>query len=523
MSEPVQPIRPELLAAKIEKIQNFEYPELLEQFEKEPQLIRALWFLQFVSQPANYAGGLSRFALDFIAAQSHRIGTTRMLAAKTTAGLYRLQDAVEILHELNGSETHTLFGDDAWKVENEYLSGQFENWDGLYERSRPRPSHRECKALLLRRLTPQAANDICRSAAEHGLARYFKELCELPHTALLGKNEIKRSRGLSSLEGAPWYFANVADALFAFMEERAEKLRSRLAETEVTKQIRRWTEKSRSMRRPIMFVGNSRFGKSESIELEAMADPGSCRLVETPESNALSDLLREVAKSLGLEVGPQAAGRELRDRIEYVLRFSKLQLIFDEAQFLLPSNYSRSTAPARLNWVRRTIMDRDIPAVFVCTPQSYLPAKRRFVKTTGFAMEQFDERILNTVQLPDELGERDLLAIARIHFRDLEEEYLRFVVDTVLATERNFVSDIEKIAALANDNARERARCRPILADIEAAIADVLPTICQTSTAPQKRSIRRPCKPSAEPLLTPRRGLETLSRDRLARPEEIPA
>jgi hypothetical protein len=203
--------------------------------------------------------------------------------------------------------------------------------------------------------------------------------------------------------------------------------------------------------------------------------PESCRLVATPASNALGDLIREVAISLGMEVAGQYGGRDLRDRVDYVLRFSHLQLCFDESQLLLPASFSRNTAPARLNWVRRSVMDQGVAAVFVCTPQSYLPAKRRFVKATGFAMEQFDERILKTVQLPEELSEADLLAVARIHFTDLSEEYLQFVVAKALATERNYVSDIEKIATLAKDNAREHGRKLPVLADIKAAIADVLP------------------------------------------------
>jgi hypothetical protein len=103
-------------------------------------------------------------------------------------------------------------------------------------------------------------------------------------------------------------------------------------------------------------------------------------------------------------------------------------------------------------------MDQGVPAVFVCTPQSYLPARRRFVNPTGFAMEQFDERILKSVHLPEELCEADLLAVARIHFSELADEYLQFVVNTALATKRNFVSDIKKIATLAKDSAREHGR-----------------------------------------------------------------
>ena len=68
MSERVMPIRSELLAGKIEKLLNYELPELLTEFTEEPRLIRARWLLEYVSKPDNYPGGLTKFAQDFIAA-----------------------------------------------------------------------------------------------------------------------------------------------------------------------------------------------------------------------------------------------------------------------------------------------------------------------------------------------------------------------------------------------------------------------------------------------------------------------
>ena len=513
MNEPVQPIRPELLAAKMEKIENFEQPRLLEEFTADARLVRALWFLQWVSQPQNYPGGLSKFAADLTDASVDLIGTAHMTNVRASDKFSR-KDAIAIFRELPDCERYDLFGSNDSVFVNAFFT-EAERWDDYAPESTE--SRKDCEALLVAKMTPALLRSRLSDIARRRLAEYFKQLCELPHVGFR-RPDLDRDRG----HGAPWYFGNIAEALLAFMDARADQLRSRLAETEVTKEIRRWIGKSRSMCRAVMFVGNSRFGKTEAIKLEARAEPGNCRLVNTPASNAISDLLREVAKTLGIEVGPQSAGRELRERIDYVLRFSKLQLIFDESQFLLPGNYSRNTAPARLNWVRRSVIDQDTAAIFVCTPQSYLPAKRRFVKATGFVMEQFDERVL-TRELPCELSEADLLAVARVHFADLEEEYLRFVVDTVLATERNFVSDVEKIATLANDNAREHGRARPKMVDIEAAIADVLPTIEQPAAPPkqpQKAAIRRVRKHPAEPLQSPRRGLETLGRDR-SRPLEV--
>ena len=501
MSQLISPIRPELLAAKIEKLENFELPDLFDEFAAKPRLVRALWFLQWISHPSNYAGGLGRFAVDLIAASPDSIGTAHMLKVGAV-DCYELRDAVKILRELPSIAREELLG---W-VDASFFEEAFLNGEEEHRRGKLGESRKEWEPRLIEKMKPAALRSLCNDYARQQLAGYFKELCELSHVSFQ-----PRENG----HGAPWYFVAIADALFAYIDARAEQLKSRVAKTEITEVVSRWIAKSRNMRRSIMIWGNTRFGKTEAVQLAAQIDPGRCRLVNTPATNAITDLLREVAKSLGLEVGPSNAARDLRDRIDYVLRFSYLQMIFDESNFLLPTIYSRNTAPARLNWVRRSIMDQKIAAVFICTPQSYLPAKNRFVKTTRFAMEQFDERVHN-IRLPDELNESDLLAVARVHLGDeLAEEYLRYVVDKVLATERNFVSDVEKIATFAKDNAREHGRKRPTLADIEAAITDVLPASAPIQPVQKVRPeepSQTTCKRVAPALPTSRSNFEFTSK-----------
>jgi hypothetical protein len=516
--EAIQPIRPEILAAKVEKIRNFEYPELLEQLSQEPELVRAMWFLQFVSQPENYAGGLGRFTADFIAAQSNQIGSAHMAKANPRGGQYIPSDAIEILRELPYESRREIFGSDDAKLIDSVFDpcDDDDDCDRARESARPRADRKKrATALLVEGLTVKAARKICAQKAEEGLARYLKRLCEVPHVAFRNPCPVEYDHSTDYAdrlkpEGAPWYFQNVADALLAFISARSLRIKARIANTEITQLVTRWVEKSRRTKESVMIIGNSRFGKTEAVKMNAESDPGTCRLVQTPDSTAIGDLLREVARVLGIDVALHSSVRELREKIEYVLRFSGLQLIFDESQMLLPGKFSRNTAPARLNWVRRMMMDRQISVVFVCTPQSYLPAKKRFVNATGFAMEQFDERILKTVELPRELSEQDLLAVARIHFSNLREEYLKFVVDQVISTERNFVSDIRKIAVLAYDNAQEAGHKVPMLADIEAAMAEVLPTTRGPEADGQRARNVRPCSPLATPMQKPRKRSEPL-------------
>lgn len=524
MSERVPPIRSELLAAKIEKLRNFELPDLFDEFSAEPRFIGALWFLEYVSKPDNYAGGLTKFAEEFASACAERIGTPTMLKVGAAAA-YKPNEAVAIFKELREPARSEIFGADTWILDNAFFCDEtprtnrinvqrHENfWDEDSPKITWKGTRRRVLSVLVAKLTPAAARDVCLKHVTERLATYLKAVCEMPHVGLLPSE---------SKDGAPEYFSQVGATLLSFIDQRANTLRASLAETEVTRLVFRWMSKAREMNEPVMISGNARFGKTETVKLLCDMQPGDFRLVNTPASNAIGDLFREVARSLGIEVGAQNNLRELRERVEFVLRFSRLVLCFDEFQFVLPANYSRNTAPARLNWLRRAIVDQKLPAVFICTPQSYLPAKKRFLKTTGFAIEQFDERILKTVHLPNELSEADLLAVARIHFSDLTEEYLQLVVEAALATERNYVSDVSKIAKLAKDNARENSRQRPLLCDIEAAIADVLPTRPTRATAllttrkrpPIAAPIPTPCKAPASPLQTARISSATLPESR---------
>jgi hypothetical protein len=511
MNERTRPIRSELLAAKIEKILNFEQPHLFDELSADPRFAKTLLHLEHVSKPDNYAGGLSQFTSDFIDSSITAIGTATMVKVGQSKS-YRVAEAIAILREMNSDQREELFGDETWLFENAFLYREpdsnrvsIKRWRGsIFAINEEEPvetwtgTRGELDRLLVAKLTPDAARKVCVNTARSALSEYFKRLCELPHLGLLPND---------NGNGAPGYFSQVGVALRAFIDKRVASLRTTMAETEVTRLVFRWMTKARAMNESIMIFGNSRFGKTEGVKLRCAMEPGSFRMVKTPSTNSLTDLLRAVALSLGIEVGAQNSVRDLRERIEYVLRFSKLVLCFDEAQFLLPASYSRNTAPARLNWVRRAVMDEGLAAVFICTPQSYLPAKRRFVKATGFPMEQFDERILPTVYLPAELSEDDLLAVARIHFDDLAEDYLSVVVGAALATERNYISDIKKIAVLAKDGAREEGRDRPLLCDIEAAISVVLSTAPARPAAAAPMATMRiatpisaPCNRPAEPV-----------------------
>jgi hypothetical protein len=479
-----RPIRAELVAAKLASARDYAQPKVLQEIEAEPRLVEVLWAIQFFSQPGNYAGGLHRFTADLIEQSLDLIGTTRMreIDGELSADQVReVFDELRPISALDWDYPDLCDADDVLPANDE----------ADYERRLAERRQREAKRSRMVADADRAFfAGLCVNAARENLATYLRELCELPHV------RFRRTAERWSGGQAPWYFSAVAEAILRFMDRRAERIEATIAETEITRQMFRWLGKASNTARAVMISGNSRFGKTESLRTWCQMHPGRVRLVNTSSSNSESDLLREVAKALGIELGPKQRGFQLRETLDYVLEHAGLMLVFDEFQFVFPEKYSRNTIPSRLNWVRRSVMDKRVAAAFVCTPQAYQSARGKFVRTTGYAIEQFDERILKTVHLPAELPLAELLAVANIHFPGLRREYLEYVVNQARATERNFVSDIEKIATLAYDNAKEAGRTVPTLADIKAAIADVLPP----APAPM---VRAECRAVASPLQGP--------------------
>jgi hypothetical protein len=531
-----RPIPAKTLAAKMKKARNFALPTLQAQLEAEPRLEELLWTLQWCSFSENYPGGLARFTRDFLEDSADLLGTKRMRECVAKSETFTPSIAREIYRELP-CEVREEMG---------YCDADVEDWDDrswpfsarnpwkdphvLYLRSFG--EHEEAESLVRQRLVRQqertcevephreerrrceegvlATTDLgtfqqpCLAHAQTGLAAYLRNLCECEyvHFSATAKNEDDRPAGRP-----PWYFADVALALIRFIERRKARIFSAIAETAISREMRTWLELARVQRRAVRVIGSSRFGKSEFGKAWCLASPGLARLVTVPDSNSMPDLLRAVAMNLGIE--PWQTTARLRGEIEFVLEHSGIFVVFDEAHRLFPSQFSRTTAPARLEWVRHNVMDAGLGCAFIATRQGYETARRKYLGKTGYAIEQFEERILKTVALPEELEESDLLRIARIHLPNLADDYHAHVVDKVLLARRSFVSDLEKVATLSRHFATAARKASPGLAEINAALAEILPPAEPESGSPKSQRPtpaplaappQRPCRSREEPL-----------------------
>lgn len=486
----IETINPLLVAAKLDAVRNFLLPEVQEDIEKTPRLVQAMWFLQYLSVPENYAGGLARFAHDLIGKYSDRVGPVG-LQRDAKLSLAEIED---IVGQIGGEEffapiSHgraidaiysTMLGDD----------------------SREDDEIRKLRKSELSKLTAGDLHDRCIDAAKEHLAAFLFNVCTDPEVTFISPDMRGgiRNRRLPQL----WYFPRLWECLFDFMDRHSAEVGGGFAETSITREIfdklrqvqdlaRRKQEDKRSAgTHGVMFLGNSRSGKSYAIRAYSRMAPWSVRIVACPPSGAESDLLREICRALGIRFFSTTPPlHEQRAAIDKVIRSARFLLIFDEAQMLYPQNGNRRTAPARLNYVRTQLMDIGIPTAFICTYQSWRQVENNYLKFSGFAQEQFDGRLcFAPIHLPSELTEAEMLEVARVHLPELDSDYLQFLVAPIRACKGDHLSYIENIALIARRYAAQRRLSVPQLEDIKQAISDVLGCF-------QPSAISAPLEPAA--------------------------
>jgi hypothetical protein len=475
--EPIGIIRPEHVAEKLQAIRNYEYPEILDEITAQPRLEEMLWFLQYVSmQP----GGLRKFCERMIEEMSARFGTPSMRAADSLPLSFdsRLRIYVEI------PRAFQYYVSDLSREVNELVALMVQEEP---PGTRTTAEDRATVSKHTKSWTKERFREVCFKAACEQLPRYLEALCTekakgfKPRTIL----EVYDLSDLMATEGQTetWFIDDPIGAVFEMMDRQASGVSRRLAMTAVSKKVFDALDYALQERTMVRIEGDSRFGKTESIRAWADMRPGLARVVNVPSSNLLADLVRNVAQALGIAARYWDRAHVLRGRVEYVLQQSGLFLILDEAAFLIPQNYTETTPPARLNWVRTEIVDRGLPLAIVVTPQTFMPAVGKFAKKTGFAMQQFLGRNYRVVQLPSELDQADLTAVARIHFPEMGEDYLALIADLAGMSE-NYLQTAEAVAKLARYIARRAGHRRITVSDIEAAVSEVIPRRQEPASAP---------------------------------------
>jgi hypothetical protein len=450
------PIRPELLAAKLASIRNHEAPELLEEVTRRPRLVEMLWFIQYMSiQP----GGLLKFCEDMIQQMPERFGTRQMLSAKR--GPLSLDTKLKIYSELP-DHFHPPFPE--LNPRDEHLLALFamEGRDGC---SHATDEDRATFSNQLESWTIEAFRDCCLRGARELLPEYLTALC-------IEKDNGFKPRTWQDHSDA-WFIDDPVAVVLEMMDSQAARAKSRIAMTEVARLIFDRLDYALAEKVMVRIEGGSRFGKTEALSAWVEMRPGLARMVRVPCDNSMASFFKRIGEAIGIDCSYGSSPSRLKERIEYVIQHGGLFLVLDEGHFLAPMNFTATTPPNRLNWVRTEIVDRGLPLAISVTPQAFKGAIDRFVKKTRYDMTQFFGRDFLPCVLPEVLSEDDLIAVARIHFPGFGDNALGYIANEARLSQ-NYLQAVEAIARRTRFLAGKRGGAVK-LKDIETAVSEVLP------------------------------------------------
>jgi DNA transposition AAA+ family ATPase len=311
---------------------------------------------------------------------------------------------------------------------------------------------------------------------------YFKKRCEQKARATLPEL-LRQLCENQSCHSTPWEFCQaLPEILFAWLDFHATSDGGALAKTEIAEKVFKALDDAAADSNFIRIDGSARIGKTEAVKAWVERHPGRARLVTVPPTKCLDDLIRRIAEAIGLAFTPRTSGAVLRREVEYVIQLGELGFVFDESHFLIPTSYSATASPDRLNWVRSTIIDRGLPCAIVTTPQTFDGLSRKFVRATDYNMDQFYGRVCRHVKLGAP-ARADMDAVASVHCADFAESDRR-LVSAAAANSRAGLKTIEAVSRLARRKAAARKSATVEKRDVISAICEVVPTAHGEADAP---------------------------------------
>jgi len=317
-------------------------------------------------------------------------------------------------------------------------------------------------------LTRECCMKACKEHAVERFRAYFATIFGDANRPVPNSLNLRRT-WCGGLRKPKWpVLGNLSEVVLRFMQSRSSKVKAEIAPTTITEKVFEALDYAWGKKAVVHISGSARYGKTESLQTYCKAHPGRARLVHTVGGNGERELLLGIAEALGVPINRTAAVSTLKERITYVLHATRVMLVFDEAQFLLPTRVTSLTAPARLNFIRREIVDRGLPCVFAATPQAYNKAVRDFVTKTKYVMEHWLGRIDLSYPLPEEFTKEEVLEVARLRFAEVPEKVLRLIVARAQQSE-HFLHALQAIGKRAEWIAEKRGGRSPSLEDVQRA------------------------------------------------------
>lgn len=429
--------------------------------------IDLIWFLQFVCMRD---GGMVQIAESLCREYSERIGTPSMRSFGCGAKqVYNAEQVRSIRSEMPEKlHSHFLLKDEL-SVEEKFTSdfGDVCNSDRMKMAvvSANRPTSYPAAAF----------QKFCLSAAAEMLSDYLIRVCLDPDT---------------SLSAGPWYFADLQAALHEFKNGWLQEHQASTVVREAGKIIYDSIAFAQSTQQLALLTGPIGIGATFAAKAWCEQFPWRARYVQVPSSNDKKSFFRAIADSLGVPNNLKSKSQELQERCESVLQNSRMALVLDEADLLLPNTNLRDSMPDRLQWILAALLAYEVPVVLIGSP-NFFTKLQLFDQKGGWSVDQFTDRIAIYNKLPEKLSSEDLIRIGKAMLPGADRRQLLAISFQVKASQQ-FLACMNKVVRAAKYEAQQAGRGEPTAADIATALSNwLVPTAENLAAATQSTSGKR--------------------------------
>jgi hypothetical protein len=449
-----------------------------------------LFFIQAMSLRR---GGLKAFARELVAEFSDRVGTPTMHKHKprNDQALYPADVTNRIEGELNPNKwAHAL-------------------WEEAYGDK----SQGESKKRVGKTRADLVAE--CRCEAEEHLPQYLVSLCVNPRVAIClpGEpdnvadrywrhvvNERDELPGQGCEAASVPYFNDLIGAMCEYQQRLAERSRAAFVMTEIAQQVFGALDIAlRSPGRIALIEGREGVGKTAAVVAWCEQHSGEARFVSLRGITNRTTFFHALATALGVQIASRNVA-DLQMRIEDALHRSRLMIVIDEAQYLLPSVESGRKSPDLLNYVYTAFANFNVP-VALSTTALFTAKLRKVEERVTWNSGQIERRIRPYVKLPDKVRKEDLIAIARAALPCATTEMVNVLVGYAGPSRYQLSNLIDAVADAAR-MAEGAGRDKVTLSDLKAAVNECrLPsdTAAAQAFGPQPSHARRsvaqaPCR-----------------------------
>ena len=434
-------IPPDKVAFKIAAMQNFLTPRFREQAVKYPRIREVLWSLQWHSRQP---GGIGKFVETFLEQFPDRIGTDAMRAIEKTDKPYTPKERESAMSSIPQS-VHKWDSDREWLPVSDPAS---EFWSSIESfRYESGGSRLQVNQARVNSLNHPQFREVCHKAAQEDLARHLARFCTPEFSGDDDSDDLQCED--IPLENV-WDFHDIMGALIEMLDIHAARILDDLAMTEVARKSSRCDGICPLGTRP----GDDR--RQLTIRQNPMRQNLLCGVAwqSPPLQHSLLQwrerpLRSFIAEAFGISFSFETRTRELRAknriyhpawRIDACWGRSPLRLAIQ----LLPQHNaqtvklaSHSNHGSRIARWCSSPLHRTLPIA----PPNLLNIPASTPPNLPDALcAQSDCRI--------QLETADLIAVARKHFPEFSENYLRLIAAKAMQSE-SYLATVQQIAKLA--------------------------------------------------------------------------